>query len=298
MKSILTSILILFSVRVISQKAQMEILGALGNQTTVLTIGSDGTGISLQRNWPTIGFNQYRDAQNLQRFMGDGYAGSIFFSPVEGGIYFSQFNDGSQDGFIDFVRIPFYITGIGNVNVMQNLGIGNTSTGSYKVKITHSTYGFNIENASTLDDWEFWSNSSGLAMYCNGNFRGQFDPNSGVYAAASDLRLKQNIAEMPDVLSRVRGLKAREYQFKSDTASTSARHFGFLAQEVQPVFPSLVKHIVEPERDLEVYAVDYAGFGVVAIKAIQELVEKIVSLENRIYELETQSLKAKTLKSD
>lgn len=84
MKSILTSILILFSVRVISQKAQMEILGALGNQTTVLTIGSDGTGISLQRNWPTIGFNQYRDAQNLQRFMGDGYAGSIFFSPVEG----------------------------------------------------------------------------------------------------------------------------------------------------------------------------------------------------------------------
>ena len=298
MKSILTSILILFSVRVISQKAQMEILGALGNQTTVLTIVSDGTGISLQRNWPTIGFNQYRDAQNLQRFMGDGYAGSIFFSPVEGGIYFSQFNDGSQDGFIDFVRIPFYITGIGNVNVMQNLGIGNTSTGSYKVKITHSTYGFNIENASTLDDWEFWSNSSGLAMYCNGNFRGQFDPNSGVYAAASDLRLKQNIAEMPDVLPRVRGLKAREYQFKSDTASTSERHLGFLAQEVQPLFPSLVKHIVEPERDLEVYAVDYAGFGVVAIKAIQELEEKIVSLENRISELETQSLKAKTLKSD
>jgi hypothetical protein len=106
------------------QKGKLEIAGALGNQTTVLTIGSDGTGISLQRNWPTIGLNQYRDASNTQRFIGAGYAGSIYLSAVDGSIVFSQFGQGEANAPITIFNAPFYITGDGIVNITKQLSLG------------------------------------------------------------------------------------------------------------------------------------------------------------------------------
>jgi hypothetical protein len=107
------------------QKGKLEIAGALGNQTTVLTIGSDGTGISLQRNWPTIGLNQYRDASNTQRFIGAGYAGSIYLSAVDGSIVFSQFGQGAANAPITTANAPFYITGDGVVNITKQLSLGS-----------------------------------------------------------------------------------------------------------------------------------------------------------------------------
>ena len=95
------------------QKGKVEIGGALGGHTTVLTIGSDGTGISLQRNWPTIGLNQYRDATNTQRFLGAGYAGSIFLSQDNGSIVFTQFGQGSANQEILTATYPLYIDASG-----------------------------------------------------------------------------------------------------------------------------------------------------------------------------------------
>lgn len=106
-------------------KGKLEIAGALGNQTTVLTIGSDGTGISLQRNWPTIGFNQYRDANNLQRFIGTGYAGSIFLSQADGSIIFTQMGQGNANQEIATTTYPLVINAFGTTTtngllVMKN----------------------------------------------------------------------------------------------------------------------------------------------------------------------------------
>jgi hypothetical protein len=46
--------------------------------------GSNGNGISLQKDFPTIGFNQYRDAANNQRYIGNGYAMGLFMAPSSG----------------------------------------------------------------------------------------------------------------------------------------------------------------------------------------------------------------------
>ena len=53
-------------------------------------------------------------------------------------------------------------------------------------------------------------------------------------------------------------------------------------------------HNVDPARKLEVYTMNYSGFGVLAIKGVQELQaiveeqkEKIATLEERINKLET-----------
>jgi hypothetical protein len=56
---------------------------AIGTATNAI-FGSNGTGISLQKNNPIIGFNQYRDSNNAQKYLGDGHAMSIVFGPYDG----------------------------------------------------------------------------------------------------------------------------------------------------------------------------------------------------------------------
>lgn len=183
------------------------------------------------------------------------------------------------------------ITGGGNV------GIG-TNPGSYKVKFRHATYGFNIENATTLDDWELWTNSGGLSLYANGSYRGYFSPTTGVYSAVSDERLKTNIKPMPSVLANIKLLKPTTYQFKNSASATTGNtteSYGFLAQDVNKIFPHLVSHHIQPERNLDIYTLDYGGFGVLAIKAIQELSGKLEDLEKQNNELSTRIGKLEAL---
>ncbi len=75
-------------------RGKFEVFGALGNGPTSAVFGSDGTGVSLQRNWPTIGFNQYRDGSNLQRRIGEGYAATQFFDPNTGTLSINIFGSG------------------------------------------------------------------------------------------------------------------------------------------------------------------------------------------------------------
>ena len=170
--------------------------------------------------------------------------------------------------------------------VTGNTGLG-ADPGSYKVKIRHGTFGFNIENATTLDDWEFWANSGGLSLYANGAFRGNFNPSTGAYTSVSDERVKMNIQAMPPVLDKVSRLKPSTYQSHQDgLMADSTVRYGFVAQDVATMFPHLVENHFDYERGLDVYTMDYSGFGVIAIKAIQEMQQNVDALESRIKELE------------
>ncbi len=176
------------------------------------------------------------------------------------------------------------------LQVAGNTGFGS-NPGSYKVKMTHGTFGINIENATTLDDWELWTNSGGLSLYANGVFRGNFNPTTGAYTSVSDERLKTDIQAMPSVLKKVNQLKPTTYQFKQENSNAKNKDnttaYGFIAQDVMEIFPHLVTHQVDNERGIDAYTLDYSGFGVLAIKAIQELQQNVSTLENRILQLET-----------
>jgi hypothetical protein len=173
----------------------------------------------------------------------------------------------------------------------SHVGIGTGSVGSFKLKVSHGSFGFNIENHSNGNDWEQVILTSNLELYFNGAFRGSFSSTNGVYSAVSDERLKSNVQAMSAVLPKINQLKPVTYQFKNTSDQTA--YGGFIAQEVQKVFPSLVTHNVNAERGLDLYSLDYTGFGVIAIKGIQELQQtiqeqqkKITTLEDRITKLE------------
>jgi hypothetical protein len=173
-----------------------------------------------------------------------------------------------------------------------NLGIGIDPT-FYKLKINNKIGegGFAIGLDGTADTWEL-VNEADFALVFNFQIKGRFSAADGTYSTVSDERLKTNIKPMDTMLSKIMQLKPSSYQFKNTTDKQV--YNGFIAQDVMKLFPGMVAHTVNPERNWDVYTMNYSQFGVLAIKGIQELApvieeqkEKIASLEERLTKLES-----------
>jgi len=125
----------------------------------------------------------------------------------------------------------------------------------------------------------------------------------GHWRVGSDRRLKKNIVDHEDVLERVMQLQVRRYDFNHSDSDDSDQ-LGVIAQEVKVLFPDLVSEPPpEIELDLEVGAgamsVAYSKFGVIGIKAIQELKnEKDSEIKSLITQNKELKSKVETLVSE
>lgn len=98
-----------------------------------------------------------------------------------------------------------------------------------------------------------------------------------VWLGLSDRRTKDNVVDVKPILPRLRKLKLKNYNYKGNDQTSR----GFIAQEVQDVFPDLVE-----EMEDDMLGVNYMGFSPLAIEAINEQQDIIESLEDRIGRLE------------
>lgn len=108
-----------------------------------------------------------------------------------------------------------------------------------------------------------------LFFWRAGVIRRQFEPN-GTAAVGSDRRLKTDIASLENALETSLKLKPMSFRFK-EWSDSKLKEIGFIAQDVQSVAPSLVSEMGE------YLGVNYDGFGVIAIGAIQELNEMLLA---------------------
>lgn len=168
-----------------------------------------------------------------------------------------------------------------------NVGIGTASPSS-DLHVLHETGGPSRGIRIERNGESYWSlytasNAVGndLWLYRAGDLFGEFDGTSGAYAAMSDKRLKTNIRSTGDLLEKVMGLKVKRYSFLSDKENT--QQIGLIAQEANELFPEFVKHNNGDGEDR--YLMDYSGFGIVAIKAIQEQQEIIDAQQKQIDDL-------------
>jgi len=101
----------------------------------------------------------------------------------------------------------------------------------------------------------------------------------GFSSTLSDLTLKDNVSKIDNALDKV--LKLRGVQFDWNNTSKKGTHdIGVVAQEVEAIFPELVKTLESPfltegEDATSVKAVAYDRLVGVLIEAIRELNEKI-----------------------
>jgi len=94
--------------------------------------------------------------------------------------------------------------------------------------------------------------------------------NGGQWQFTSDRRFKQSIADAEPVLAKVLDVRVRRFQWLGST-SNATPSIGVIAQELQPIFPGMVSEVQDREPQSKHLTVAYGDFGVIAIKAIQEL---------------------------
>lgn len=102
---------------------------------------------------------------------------------------------------------------------------------------------------------------------------------SGPYVDVSDKRLKRNIKSIrtsfDNVIENLSKLHAVEYELKSGgTNKKGKREIGFVAQEVQEIFPDLVS--TRPDGFL---GLQYSRFVPILVEAVKDLQEQIHDLE-------------------
>jgi hypothetical protein len=103
----------------------------------------------------------------------------------------------------------------------------------------------------------------------------------------SDIRTKENVRDSEDGLAVVFALRPVRFDFKEGFGNDKKNQLGFVAQEVEPVFPDAV---AEWEQDGETYkSVGPGALIPVLVKAIQEQQAIIESLKTRIETLEAQA---------
>ena len=161
---------------------------------------------------------------------------------------------------------------------------------SYKAPLTGTgPNGFLLENTenanSTAVKFQLGETSGSLYLYNKaGGLLGYFNGTSGAYSSSSDERLKNDFQPLASTLENLMKLKPLTYNYNNQT--NDKRHVGFIAQEVEQVFPLLVSKDINEDGNTGNYTIDYSGFGVIAVKAIQEQQEYIEKLESRMLELE------------
>jgi hypothetical protein len=107
-----------------------------------------------------------------------------------------------------------------------------------------------------------------VAYFANsGSGTGLYISNTAAWQSTSDERLKTDIKDL-DSTARLMQLRPVDYLWKTQSTSDdpNKRNLGFIAQEVQTVFPELVG--VSPDG---MYSVEYTGLIAPLVKAIQEL---------------------------
>ena len=104
--------------------------------------------------------------------------------------------------------------------------------------------------------------------------------------------MKENIVDANSQWSDIKSLQVRNYNFKKSTGFDTHTQIGVVAQEVETVSPGLVSE--SPDTDGEgndlgttTKSVNYSVLYMKAVKALQEAMERIESLETRIAALES-----------
>ena len=106
------------------------------------------------------------------------------------------------------------------------------------------------------------------------------------YSTSSDYRLKTNVQPLMNALERLAYVKPCTYTW----IATEQEGEGFIAHELAQVIPSAVvgkKDGLKEDGSILAQGVDYSRLTPLLTKAVQELLEKIITLESRIALLES-----------
>jgi hypothetical protein len=266
------------------------------NSTLVTTMTHDGKtffGKPLTSNEPLVGVD-YSDMSSTTR------TGIIAENTSTSGLYYTGMK--LINNVSCYIKTGLEIQGDGpsysntGINIRlsgsnQNTGVRSTISGTSN----SSLYGVlgSINNTGTGFAAAIYGSSAATSNRYAGYFNGNVVV-TGTFTA-SDKKLKDNIKSEENVLEKLAELDAVTYTFKANDQLNlpSELQHGFLAQNIEEVFPELVTTINKPVLDkdnkevssYEYKAVNYTGLISVLTSSIQELNDKVTSLESELEDI-------------
>ena len=163
---------------------------------------------------------------------------------------------------------------------------GNIDYGAFSVTPTGGTQGrrysdsgrlcrSSIGTADTAPHYEFYNTNGSVGSI-------QTDGSATSYNTSSDYRLKENVVEVTDGITRLQQLKPSRFNFIVDPDKTVD---GFIAHEAQAVVPECVtgeKDAVDDDGNPVYQGIDQSKLVPLLTAALQEAIAKIESLEARL----------------
>jgi hypothetical protein len=152
------------------------------------------------------------------------------------------------------------------------IGITAASGGGFPLQLCWTTQ----TNNNTTDRYLTCSDATNtkLQIFSNGNVQNL----NGSYGTISDIKNKENIVDATAKLDKILNLKVRNFNLKSD--DEKLKQIGFIAQEFEQVFPSLIEE--SPDLDNQgiktgdtTKAIKTSVLIPILVKAIQELNAKV-----------------------
>jgi hypothetical protein len=246
------------------------------NESPVLVFGrSNGSTVNsktLVSNGTRCGYISFQGADGSDLVDAASIAGEIDGTPsandMPGRLVFSTTADGSASP-TERMRIG----SAGQTDVFSSAG-GIVSRSAAAAGTSVSTF-VGIHSASSTGN-----GTNSFIVWSNGNV---VNTNNS-YGAISDVKLKENIVDANSQWDDLKSLQVRNYNFKEGQTHTQ---IGLVAQEVELVSPGLVSE--SPDRNSEGHdlgtvtkSVNYSVLYMKAIKALQEAMNRIETLEQRL----------------
>jgi hypothetical protein len=164
-------------------------------------------------------------------------------------------------------------------------GLSDLYSSTTAFRIRTGTTGTNGQILGGFDGATSISNGTQrIAIYANGNV---VNTNNS-YGSLSDAKLKENIVDANSQWNDLKAIQVRNYNFIEGQTHTQ---IGVVAQEVETVSPGLVTE--SPDRDADdndigtvTKSVNYSVLYMKAVKALQEAMTRIETLEAKVAALE------------
>ncbi len=172
--------------------------------------------------------------------------------------------------------------------IKQNGQISSYCTGQYARVIESSrsagTSDYLIFGRHTASNITGSGGTQSFAVYTNGNVQNT----NNSYGSLSDAKLKENIVDASSQWDDIKDIRVRNYNFIEGQTHTQ---IGVVAQEVEAVSPGLVfdtPDLDEEGNDLGTVtkSVNYSVLYMKAVKALQEAMDRIETLETKVAALE------------
>jgi hypothetical protein len=264
---------------------------SIGTPTRVMTIDNNGrVGIGVAPNANArLTVARGTGSEGTAVFRGSVYASYFNYSTPEN-TYIRGGKSGSYVYLNDVVGASTYFGSTAN---LVRVGI-NSGDPMYALEIKQVGGRGLILVASDFNNWHFNvgpTTAQGgyhrLHYYEAANPIGSFHPQTGAYAALSDVRFKKDIQPLERISEKIMQLQPVHYEMKEGHGS-SGKKMGFIAQDVKKIFPELVhvdKDTLPGQRIPDMHLLNYDGLSVYVIQVIREQQATIDALKKRIENL-------------